>query len=352
MMPTALLEHIPGLRPSLIVDLAAAPGGKTTALADLFPDSMILANEVHPQRRTALVWNLVRHRLFRSMVTGMAVENLSRLLPEQAGLVLLDAPCTGEGLSSLGGWNWNRWSPTQVRRSSARQRPLLEAAVRLLAPGGYLLYSTCTFGIEENEEQISWILDRTPLQPVTLPATPELSAAWTQDPRVHLCSRRVLPHLQKGAGAFAALLKREDPSSCPPPVEDTWPLPTVPSLLVPERPPTGTRYIRHRGRICLFPDQGIPSGIHPHLQEAGLPLLDLLRQNRPLQGLVLLEQSLDQKGLNEEELLRYLKGDLLSQGSATTLAVWGGEGALGPLHAPLPPALRIHKPLPGLVTPP
>ncbi|HZD00066.1 MAG TPA: RsmB/NOP family class I SAM-dependent RNA methyltransferase, partial [Actinomycetes bacterium] len=160
--PSALLavealEVSPGQR---VLDLAAAPGGKTTQIAGkLGATGVVVANEVEAARLRALAANLDRWGSWRVVVCNEPVERLTeRLAPGSFDRVLLDAPCSGEGLFRRSAAARAQWRPGHVRGSAERQRRLLRHAARLVRPGGVLVYSTCTFAPEENEQQVATFL--------------------------------------------------------------------------------------------------------------------------------------------------------------------------------------------------
>ena len=145
-----------GLR---ILDLTAAPGGKATQVAELSDKNLIVANEVIRGRADALLWNVIRHRLMNVVICNLPVKPLADELAGWFDVVIVDAPCSGEGLFQKKKHNPKAWSYKNVLFNSNRQRAILQEAMRLLKQGGVLAYSTCTFGREENEDQVKYLLD-------------------------------------------------------------------------------------------------------------------------------------------------------------------------------------------------
>src|SRR5690606_17959337 len=140
----------------LVLDLAAAPGGKSTHLAALLAGTgWLVANDVHPQRALALVSNLERCGVRNATVTNETPERLAQVWPERFDRVLLDAPCSGEGMFRKSVDALKMWSEQNVQLCAARQDALLLQAARLVKPGGYLAYSTCTLAPEENEGSVA-----------------------------------------------------------------------------------------------------------------------------------------------------------------------------------------------------
>ncbi len=193
-----------GLR---IIDLTAAPGGKATQIAELSQNNLVVANEVIRGRADALLWNVIRHRLTNTIVCNLPLKSLADELAGWFDVVIVDAPCSGEGLFQKKKHNPNAWSHKNVLFNSSRQRAILQDAMRVLKPDGILAYSTCTFGREENEDQIAFLLDNG-FSPIEFPDLQGVSPAITDDEKVASCSRRLFPHRQKAAGAFAALLRK------------------------------------------------------------------------------------------------------------------------------------------------
>jgi 16S rRNA C967 or C1407 C5-methylase (RsmB/RsmF family)/NOL1/NOP2/fmu family ribosome biogenesis protein len=203
------LDVRPGQR---VLDLAAAPGGKTTLVAGrLGGQGVVVANEVQRGRVQALADNLDRWGSGRTVLAGETVARLAERLPGSFDRVLLDAPCSGEGLFRRNPAAAAQWRPGHVRGNAERQRGLLAAAARLVRPGGVLVYATCTFAPEENEHQVAaflathpdWQLEDIPHHPGFSPGRPD----WTPDGRPDLTRTvRLWPHRLRGEGHFIAKL--------------------------------------------------------------------------------------------------------------------------------------------------
>jgi NOL1/NOP2/sun family putative RNA methylase len=194
MIAAELLDPQPG---ETVLDLAAAPGGKTTQLAGkLMGQGLILANEIHPARARILSENVERLGLANVIVTQASPAELSARFPETFDRVLLDAPCSGEGMFRKDPEAMKEWSPEAVEACAARQRDILPHAAAMLKEGGALVYATCTFNNKENEETIAWFLD----------AHPEFRLVREE---------RMWPHLGEGEGHYAALLRKEAATTAP-----------------------------------------------------------------------------------------------------------------------------------------
>jgi NOL1/NOP2/sun family putative RNA methylase len=158
MAPVELLDVQPGER---VLDLCAAPGGKSTQIAaKLQRTGVLVVNDIHSDRVKALVKNLELFGIRNAVVLNDKPE---RLLTPFAGYfdkILIDAPCSGEGVFRKEEDMMLKWQPHLVKEFSQMQRELLGQAARMIAPGGTIVYSTCTLSPEENEAQIAGFLDR------------------------------------------------------------------------------------------------------------------------------------------------------------------------------------------------
>ena len=223
----AALDVRPGQR---VLDLAAAPGGKTTLAAGRLGDrGVVVANEVQRGRVQALADNLDRWGSARTMLAAETVARLAERLPGAFNRVLLDAPCSGEGLFRRNPAAAAQWRPGHVRGSAERQRGLLADAARLVRPGGVLVDSTCTFAPEENEGQVAWFLTAHPdWELLELPAHQGFTPGrpdWSADGLPELARTvRLWPHHLRGEGHFIAKLARPGSGGRLP----TGPLPTGP----------------------------------------------------------------------------------------------------------------------------
>ena len=146
--------------PSAILDACASPGGKTTLLASLFPNALVVANEVIRSRVPPLMENSIKWGTGNIVVTQNDPSHFSGL-PGFFDVILTDAPCSGEGLFRKNPAARLEWTPENARHCSLRQRSILAGLWPSLSPGGILIYTTCTFNPEENERNIAWLLEQT-----------------------------------------------------------------------------------------------------------------------------------------------------------------------------------------------
>ena len=201
MAPVALLDPQPGER---ILDLCAAPGGKTTQIAGrMAGKGFLLCNEYNPKRSKILSRNIERMGVANALVTNEHPENLARKLPGFFHRVLVDAPCSGEGMFRKEEAAVTDWSLETVTMCARRQAEILHSAARMVRPGGRLVYSTCTFAPEEDEGAVAEFLENHP------EFTPEIiQTPWFQS--VENGGHRMWPHKLLGEGHFAAVLRKAE----------------------------------------------------------------------------------------------------------------------------------------------
>ena len=207
-----LLDPQPG---ESVLDLCAAPGGKSTHLSARMGDAgLLVANEIHVRRVWELAENLERWGARNVMILNESPSRLADRFPGFFDRVLVDAPCSGEGMFRKSEAALRDWSPELVSCCAVRQSAILEQAARLTRPGGLLGYSTCTFNPEENEQTLANFLTRHPY--FELVETRHLSGLSPGCPQwvdgAHSLplerSGRLWPHLVAGEGHFVALLRR------------------------------------------------------------------------------------------------------------------------------------------------
>ena len=199
MAPVALLDPKPGER---VCDLCAAPGGKTTQIAGrMLGRGFLVCNEINPKRAKILSRNIERMGVANALVTNEHPETLASRFPGFFDRVLVDAPCSGEGMFRKEEAAVTDWSQETVQMCARRQREILDSAARLVRPGGRLVYSTCTFAPEEDEETVAAFLKAHP------EFTPEpVEAPWFVPGEN--ASYRMWPHKLLGEGHFAAVLRK------------------------------------------------------------------------------------------------------------------------------------------------
>lgn len=211
MAPAAYLKAEPGER---ILDLCAAPGGKTTQIASYMQgEGLLVCNEIHPQRAKILSENVERMGIKNALVTNETPQKLAEVFDCFFDRVLVDAPCSGEGMFRKNEDAQVEWSPENVQLCADRQDEILDCADSMLKPGGRLVYSTCTFAPAENEGSIARFLQRHPayeIEEVPLVGGMEHGVPQWGDGNP-LLSRtiRLWPHKCKGEGHFLAVLHKK-----------------------------------------------------------------------------------------------------------------------------------------------
>lgn len=196
-----------------VLDACSAPGGKASQLASAIgEEGTLLANEYVPKRAKIIVSNFERLGIKNAMVTSLDTAKLGKMFSSYFDLVLCDAPCSGEGMFRKYDEALEEWSEENVKLCAERQREILHNLSGTVKAGGYLLYSTCTYSKEENEETVAYFIS----------SHPEFSLCSVKDELIAKTAdgldgmdkaRRFYPHIAKGEGQFIALLKKAENSS-------------------------------------------------------------------------------------------------------------------------------------------
>jgi NOL1/NOP2/sun family putative RNA methylase len=324
-----LLNPKPGEK---LLDLCAAPGGKSTQIAGrMFGQGLLVSNEIVPNRAKILAQNIERMGVKNCVVCNETPAHLAGLFPSFFDGIVVDAPCSGEGMFRKDDTAIREWSPEHVRMCAERQSDILEQAAWMLKPGGRLVYSTCTFAPEETEGVISSFLkkhhdfsvEEVPHHEAFSPGRPD----WISDPSAHLeRTMHLFPHKLRGEGHYIAVLRRTGAlaavpggNACGIPSE-----PLVSSFLCQE---LGVRKewvdgiggtLQHFGeQIYLVPEQMIPlKGVK--VVRPGLHLAtEKKKRFEPAHALALAmrTQATDRKrALTPEETKRYLRGESVGCG--------------------------------------
>ena len=211
MTPVSCLPVTPGEN---ILDLCAAPGGKATALGAMLNGSgLLVANDISSSRTRALLRNIELFGIANAFVTNETPAHLKDRFPEFFHKILLDAPCSGEGMFRKEDALARDWTPEKSDELSVLQKELILQAADMLRPGGQLLYSTCTFAPKEDEGVVSYLLENRPdMKLMELPAyegfAPGVPAWGNDDPALSRCVH-LFPHKMQGEGHFMALFCKE-----------------------------------------------------------------------------------------------------------------------------------------------
>lgn len=213
MAPAGFLDVMPREK---VLDLCAAPGGKSTQLAAMMEGrGLLVCNEIHPARAKILSENVERMGISNAIVTNETPANLAEHFLGFFDKILVDAPCSGEGMFRKNEEACDEWSLENVENCAARQDEILDCAARMLAAGGRLVYSTCTFAPAENEGSISRFLDRHP-EFSLIPIEKDDFGEGCDGKQEFLAGAvegigktlRLWPHRIHGEGHFAALLQK------------------------------------------------------------------------------------------------------------------------------------------------
>ncbi|MCD8221600.1 MAG: RsmB/NOP family class I SAM-dependent RNA methyltransferase [Clostridiales bacterium] len=219
----SLLDPQPGER---ILDLCAAPGGKTTHAAERMKgEGLLISNEIHPGRAKILSQNVERMGITNAVVTNEDSASLRRFFPDFFDKIIVDAPCSGEGMFRKDEQARAEWSEENIRICAARQQEILDHAAAMLRPGGRLVYSTCTFAPEEDEESVAAFLSRHEDYRIVEMREDELPEGFAGNNLNSFCVEkaendregndmrkaifRIWPHKTEGEGHFLALLERK-----------------------------------------------------------------------------------------------------------------------------------------------
>ena len=330
-MPVGLFDLTPE---RAVLDLCAAPGGKSSQLAAKVPQGVLFSNEIVPGRASVLLGNLERMGVKNAVVTSMDPDKLVHLTGPVFDAVLVDAPCAGEGMFRKEAEAVRAWSPEHVAACAKRQRAILAAAQGAVKPGGQLVYSTCSFSPAENEENVDWFLSEYP--------DFELVEA-----------HRLYPHTSLGEGQYAAKLRRRGaalPTAFLTARSDKAPL--VDAFLAEETEGlAGALRLLPDGRALLLPP--LPCALDGlRLLRAGLLLGELVKGRFvPAHALAMaaglpLRRRVE---LTDADAQTYLRGETLPAAlsgwcavTCSGLALGLGKGSGGILKNHLPKGVRIN----------
>lgn len=295
----AIRQHLPTQEPVIALDLCGAPGGKSTHLSSVLPaGSLLVSNEVIKSRASVLAENTQKWGSGHAVVTQNDPRDFERL-PDFFDLLVVDAPCSGEGLFRRDPAAAEEWSEANVKLCSERQRRILADVWASLKPGGLLVYSTCTYSPQENEENLAWLATTREAESLSL----ELDPAWqvSESSLEGLSGYRFYPHKTRGEGFFMAVLRKSEETyitpgrgkgkkkksllnRAPKAIEESvkdW-------LLQPEM----WSFFQHHEQLSALPSRWLPELEDLYLQlrviYAGTPLAEIKKQQlNPLPSLAL-----------------------------------------------------------------
>ena len=339
MTPASVLPVSPGER---VLDLCAAPGGKSTELAaKLCGEGLLVSNDISASRCKALLKNLELFGVENAVILCEDPKKLAGRFPSYYDKILVDAPCSGEGMFRREKKMIPAWKEHGPSFFSPVQRSILSSAVQMLRPGGMLLYSTCTFSAEEDEGTVAHILASHPKMSLVEIDSPEgfregmpgllpagVKKLLSPERLEQICfARRIFPHCVEGEGHFLALFRKENDTAGGLSLEDKTALPSGKTKL----PVELTEFLHLLGRddkktlsrVALWGEKAVllPEGT-PDLSglrviRSGL-LLGECKKNRfePSQALAMtfkkgvFPNELDLP-VSDERVARYLKGETI-----------------------------------------
>jgi 16S rRNA C967 or C1407 C5-methylase (RsmB/RsmF family)/NOL1/NOP2/fmu family ribosome biogenesis protein len=191
--------------PLKILDLCAAPGGKTTHLFELFPNSLIVSNEIIRSRAKILAENCTKWGNSNSIITNSEPAQLGKLVG-LFDIIVIDAPCSGEGMFRKDPAARIEWSTANVENCYLRQRDIVEDILPALKEGGLLIYSTCTFNTKENDDNVGYFSSNFDVEVMKLPQLPDHNIIQTST------GYQFYPHKTKGEGFFISFLRKQTAS--------------------------------------------------------------------------------------------------------------------------------------------
>lgn len=330
MTPASRIPVEPGDR---VLDLCAAPGGKATAAGTaLQGKGLLVANDISTSRARALLRNLELFGISNVFVANETPEKLTRTFPEFFNKIILDAPCSGEGMFRKEEALARDWTPEKSQELASIQKNLVLQATDMLQPGGLLLYSTCTFAPAEDEETVSYLLENRPdMELVEMPGYEGFSQGvpeWGNGNKELKKCIRIFPHKMPGEGHFLALFRKKGQA-----IQESYPPHTKPDknafLLIEEflkeiglrtlggQPFCWERVEIRKDKVYYLPPASCDFRGLTFLRN-GLYLGDL-KKNRfePSQPFALAIRKGEAKAVislpvSDERLTRYLKGETLN----------------------------------------
>ena len=323
--PSAMstVSALPIEKGDYVLDLCAAPGGKATqAAAKMNGEGLLVANEINKSRARILSDNIERLGIKNAVVINETPQRLAERYPRFFDKIIVDAPCSGEGMFRKEPQAVTEWSAEHVSSCAERQKNILSSAMQMLRGGGMLVYSTCTFAPEENEKVCAYLLDNFKVElvkPENLGALSEGVTEWSGSNHDMTKTRRVFPHRQNGEGHFVAPFRSKDAPNDRDVVKQTKPIAEEKLYREFEDNFLNTRltgsFSLFGENLYLLPDGADIDKIK--VVRAGL-LLGTCRKNRfePSHALCLALNARDIKNtvdfdLSDVELKKYLSGETI-----------------------------------------
>lgn len=204
-----------------VLDLCAAPGGKSTQIASfLRGEGLLVSNEINPTRAKILSQNIERMGVKNCVVLNETPDRIADVFEEYFDVVFVDAPCSGEGMFRKDETAVKEWSPENVSMCAKRQKEILAEAVKTVKPGGILCYSTCTFAPDEDEDNAAWLIEEYPFFSIVKAGNAEffdcghpewITGDFSESTKEAVRdSSRLWPHKIEGEGHFICVFKKAD----------------------------------------------------------------------------------------------------------------------------------------------
>lgn len=189
-----------------VLDLCASPGGKSSQILERIPNGILYSNEISSKRAKILFSNLERMGFTNAVVLNETVDNLEKTFKGYFDVILIDSPCSGEGMMRKDEEALNMWSDDNIKLCEARDKEIVRKAISMLKQDGVLIYSTCTFAKEENEDIVNYMISELNME---LLKPKEILFKYTKEGFIKN-TLRFYPHLAKGEGQFMAVLKNKN----------------------------------------------------------------------------------------------------------------------------------------------
>ena len=203
-----LQQIAPNPSPMQVLDICAAPGGKSTLLANHFKNGLVVANETIKNRNAILVENITKWGADNMVVTQNDPSHF-KALPQFFDILLIDAPCSGSGLFRKDPEAISHWSEEAVQHCSVRQSRIIEDSIDCLKEGGYLIYSTCSYSMQEDEKIIDQIVAIEGMRSVDIAIENNWNIITSTSPMYNAKGYRFYPDKVKGEGFFIAVFQKE-----------------------------------------------------------------------------------------------------------------------------------------------
>lgn len=305
----------PNSEPLIVLDACAAPGGKTTALIDALPgESIIVANELSHSRASILRENTSKWGKGKIRITQWDAKNFSQYT-NLFDIILADAPCSGEGMMRKDETAVSQWSEKLIDQCSSRQKEIVLNLWKALKPGGYLIYSTCTFNRKENEEIAEWI--RTETGGVSIGIDIEERWGISKGIKTDINCMRFLPNKLKGEGLFVTIFQKTDVLNGESRKQKKN------RKLKQEVDKSVRNWIKTNGSVAYtkdekgnvyaeFPQDNLPDELTPRLKIGMIKGRDILPSQELAMSTIFNRGVFPEGELSYEDAIKYLKGECIT----------------------------------------